>query len=140
MSDLKIMSIDEIAKKAEPEVVAIPGWNDDFINVRLKRPSMLSMASKGQIPNSLLSAAQKVFTSTIDSTVTMKDLNEVVDAVVKAALYEPTWEAFEEAGIELTDDQKVAIFSYTQKGIDGLYPFYPKSTDSEDNNTGETSE
>lgn len=132
------MSIDEIAKKAQPKVIEIPGWNDDYIAVRVKRPSMLGMANRGLIPNSLLIAAQKVFTQTVDAEVSLQDISNVMETVVKAALVEPTYEEFEEAGLEFTDDQLVAIFSYTQEGIKGLEQFRTNRADSENTGDGET--
>lgn len=122
----KVMSIDEIAKKAQPQIVEIPGWDEGTINVKLKRPSMLNLASQGLIPNSLLVAAQKVFTQTVDSEVSLQDISKVMETVVKAALVEPTWEEFEERDLKLTDDQIVTIFTYTQRGLKGLETFHTK--------------
>lgn len=136
MAKLKVMSIDEIAKKAAPQVIEIPGWNDDFIAVRVKRPSMLGMANRGLIPNSLLVAAQKVFTQTVDGDISLQDISNVMETVVKAALVEPTYEEFQEAGLEFTDDQVVAIFSYTQEGLKGLESFRTDKAGSEDSDDG----
>ena len=126
----KVMNIEQIAKKAEPQVVEISGWDNDLIAVRLKRPSMLNMASQGLIPNSLLVAAQKVFTQTVDSDISLQDISKVMEVVVKEALVEPTWEEFEEHGLELTDDQIVEIFTYTQQGVKGLESFRSDKSDS----------
>ena len=46
-----------------------------------------------------------------------------MEVVVEAALVSPTMEEIKQAGLELSDDQLMAIFSYTQTGISALEPF-----------------
>ena len=77
------------------QVVNIPGWCGDVVEVELKRPSILALAAAGAIPNPLMKTARKLFYSGV----------------------------LEEAGIELTDEQLVAIFQFTQLGAKALDRF-----------------
>ena len=56
----------------------------------------------------------------------MNELFEVIDVIVEAALLEPTIEDIHSVDMELTDDQLMAIFSYTQRGVKGLEQFRTK--------------
>ena len=41
----------------------------------------------------------------------------------KASLEEPSFDDIKEAGLELTDEQMMAIFSYSQEGVKALESF-----------------
>ena len=43
--------------------------------------------------------------------------------IARAALVKPSFDELEEAGIELTDEQLVAIFQFTQLGVKALDRF-----------------
>ena len=53
-------------------------------------------------------------------------MHGVLKEICRASLIEPTYEEFEDAGIRLTDDQMMAIFSYSQKGVKALESFRQK--------------
>lgn len=96
---------------------------------RLKRPSMLVLAKSGKIPNSLLESATNIFAngsgslSNGRSRSNIGELHDVLHVVCEAALLEPTLADIESVGLELSDDQMMAIFSYTQQGVEALKPF-----------------
>lgn len=95
---------------------------------RLKRPSILGMAKQGKIPNSLLVKANELFLQNgagLDSEEedTMKQLYDVLDLIAKETLVEPTYEEFKSVGLELTDEQMMFLFNYSQQGIKALEPF-----------------
>ena len=41
-------------------------------------------------------------------------------------MIEPSLQQIKDSGVELTDEQYMAIFNYTQKGIEALKPFRGK--------------
>lgn len=115
---MAVTKIDEIKKLAGPKEVELPGWEDETFVAKLQRASLLGLATKGKIPNQLMTIAQQLFTQSVNTAKTsMKDISEVVDIVVKECLVEPS---FDEIKDYLTDEQKYAIFSYSQQGLKGL--------------------
>lgn len=124
-------SVDQIASYKGGVVVELPPFADGqpFI-ARMVRPSMLALVKSGKIPNSLLNQATSLFanganalnTSGKNST-NVSELFDVIDVIVDAALLEPTLSEIRSVGMELTDDQLMAIFSYTQRGVKALESF-----------------
>ena len=48
---------------------------------------------------------------------------DILTLICEASLVEPKMEDFKKAGIELSDNQMIAIFNYTQQGIGALESF-----------------
>lgn len=131
MSELKVTRIEDLKEYAKGQVVELPPFAEGQpLVVRMSRPSMLAMVEKGRIPNSLLVVANKLFMGgsdlDTDNTDFLKDMHGVLKEICRASLIEPTYEEFEDAGIRLTDDQMMAIFSYSQKGVKALESFRQK--------------
>lgn len=104
----------------------IPGWGEENICVKLRRPSLLLMAKGGTIPNSLMATAQKLFNGGKGTTeIPLKEMAELLYIVAEHALVEPSMKELEEAGLELTDLQLSSIFNFTQLGCKALEPFRP---------------
>lgn len=129
---LQVTSIDQIRNYAAGSVVELPGFGPDqpFV-ARLRRPSLLVMVKSGKIPNSLIEQATALFAKGADSMVgqgknTLGEMCDIIDRVIEAALIEPSIKDIEAAGMELSDDQKMAIFSYTQSGVKALEQFRTK--------------
>ena len=127
--EIKITSIDELKVMASGEVVKLPsfGQGQDFY-ARLRRPSMLKLAQSGQIPNSLLQTANSLFNGTVDQKLDadpefMKDMFDLIDVLAEAVFVEPSWQAIKDADIQLTDEQYMFIFNYTQQGVKAVEPF-----------------
>lgn len=127
--ELKITNITDIQQYASGSVVRLPdfGPGQPFA-VRLRRPSLLVMVKSGKIPNTLIEQATNLFAKGAESMVgqgknTLGEMCEIIDVVIEAALVQPTLKEIEGAGIELTDEQKMAIFSYTQSGVKALEQF-----------------
>lgn len=128
---LKITSIEELKKVANGELVELPGFAEGvkFI-ARLKRPSMLAMAKSGKIPNSLLDSANKLFVG-VGNVVNNKSSNndaltelyDIIEIICQESFVEPTYKELKDNGIELTDQQKLAVFTYTQRGVKSLENF-----------------
>lgn len=134
MNDLKITPLSELIESSRGEVVALPSFREGCPFVaRLKRPSMLMLTKSGRIPNSLISSANKLFNGKgVDGSPgnTMQDAFEVFETLCEAAFVEPTYAELKEAGVELTDEQFMAVFNYTQAGAKALAPFRREQADS----------
>ena len=127
--DLKVTSITDIRGYAGGSVVRLPdfGPGQPFV-ARLRRPSLLVMVMSGKIPNSLIEQATNLFAKGANSMVgqgknTLGEMCEIIDVVIESALVEPSLKDIKDANIELTDEQKMAIFSYTQSGVKALEQF-----------------
>lgn len=135
--DLKVTNLEELKKIAEGEVISLPEFKQGMpFNARVKRVSLLNLIRKNVIPNQLLSAAEELFYGKQSSKgADIKELTHVMLIMAENALVEPSVEELETIGLELTDEQIVALFNYTQEGIKSLAP---SDTEPEDNvNTGD---
>ncbi|MDE7431379.1 MAG: hypothetical protein K2N34_05645 [Lachnospiraceae bacterium] len=124
-------TIDQLALYKNGTVVELPPFAEGqpFV-ARMVRPSMLALVKSGKIPNSLLNQATSLFANGTGALNTggknatnVSELFDVIDVIVNAALLEPNLTEIRAAGMELTDDQLMAIFSYTQRGIKALESF-----------------
>lgn len=125
----KVTTIDQLKLMAGGEVVKLPPFiqGQDFY-AKLRRPSMLKLVQSGQIPNSLLRTANMLFSGGVNEELDrddefMKDIFELIDVLAEAVFVEPSWNSLKQAGIELTDEQYMFIFNYTQEGVKALEPF-----------------
>lgn len=126
---MKVTSIDELKLMASGEIVKLPSFmNGKDFYARLKRPSMMKLVQSGKIPNRLLRAANTLFNGEVSNELDtddefMKDLFDVIDVLAESVFVEPSWSEIKDAGIELTDEQYMFIFNYSQKGVEQLEPF-----------------
>ena len=127
--EIKVTSIDELKAMSQGEIVKLPSFvqGRDFY-AKLRRPSMLKMVKSGQIPNGLLRTANTLFAGGVEKELDrddefMKDIFEMIDVLAQAVFVEPSWDELKNAGIELTDEQYMFIFNYTQEGVRALEPF-----------------
>lgn len=128
----KVTSINDLKKYQEGEIVKLPdfGPGQEFY-AKLRRPSMLSMAKQGKIPNNLLESASNLFVNgnvngnqfrKMDSD-TLKKMFDIMDLICEASFIEPKYSELQKEGIELTDDQLMFIFNYSQMGVKSLENF-----------------
>lgn len=131
LTDVQVTSIDELKKVAMGELVELPPFVEGakFI-ARLRKPSMMALAKSGRIPNALLQSAQELFgeaskkgAKAINQIDNLSKMYDICKIMAEAAMLEPTYKSLEEAGIELTDNQLMAIFAYTQAGVKSLESF-----------------
>lgn len=129
VEDLKITSISDLHAYGMGKVVRLPDFAEGqpFI-ARIRRPSMLVLAKQGKIPNSLLASASTLFNEggggmDADNPNMLSDILDVCEIIARAALLEPTYDDIVNAGVELSDNQLMAIFSYTQNGVKALESF-----------------
>lgn len=130
--NLQITSIETLLKYQKGQVVELPPFAEGqpFI-VRLRRPSMMALAKNGKIPNQLLNPANSLFEKGPQGLMqsgkfdeeTMTKLFDIIDVLCEASFVEPTFHQLKEAGIELTDDQYMFVFNYTQNGVQALDSF-----------------
>lgn len=122
-------SIEELKKQSRGELVELPGFiKEESFVARLRRPSLLVLIESGQIPNDLLAQAQNLFSNgTADlangGNASIKEMYDVIKIICKSAMVEPTYSELEENEIQLTDEQLMAIFAYTQRGIKAMESF-----------------
>lgn len=133
-NELKITSIEELKNYSLGSIVELPSFGDGqpFV-ARLKRPSMLNLVKMKKIPNLLLESASSLFESgaqnamhvkatDIDSNA-MSQMFDVIDIICEESFIEPTYKQLKEAGIELTDEQLLFVFGYSQNGVKQLESF-----------------
>lgn len=134
MEERKICTIEDLKKVFGGEIVDLPGFSKEMpvFTVKLRRPSLMAMVKNGKIPNDLLIEANKLFTrgtagamnSSIADPNAMKNMFALLDTLCEASFVEPKYKDLQANGIELTDEQLLAVFNYTQNGVDALKQFH----------------
>lgn len=127
MNPLSVTSLTSLEQYAQGQVVALPPFAEGqpFV-ARLRRPSMMVLIKSGKIPNSLLATANTLFAGgSVDpkNSDAFSDVVGVLDIICEASFLEPTWEQIQGLGVELTDEQYMAVFNYSQQGIQALSSF-----------------
>lgn len=124
----EVTSIYDLQRYAKGQIVKLPDFAEGqpFVAM-MRRPSLLIMAKKGKIPNRLLATATDLFnggkSNNANSDSILSDTFDVCEAIAEAALVEPTMAEIKEAGLELSDNQLIAIFNYAQRGVEALDNF-----------------
>lgn len=133
--DKQITTLKDLKSYAEGAIVELPpfGPGQPFV-ARVRRPSLMKLAKNGDIPNTLLATAAAMFDGKsspkdVVEGENLKNIIEVCECMGEACFIEPTWNELQEAGIELTDDQYIYIFNYTQGGVQSLAPFREEQQD-----------
>lgn len=127
--EVNVTSIEDLKNYANGTVVEMPPFAEGQpLIARLKRPSILGMAKQGKIPNTLLVKANELFLQNgagldAEEEDTMKQLYDVLDLIAKETLVEPTYEEIKSVGLELTDEQMMFLFNYSQQGVKALESF-----------------
>lgn len=125
---MNITNLHDLSEYAKGQIVELPPFaeNQPFV-ARLCRPSMLSLAKSGKIPNELLSTANNLFVDgkldTKSDPEALKNVFDLFDVICEACFVEPTYKDIQDAGITLTDEQYMFIFEYSQAGVKALKPF-----------------
>lgn len=125
----EVTTFDSLTEYAKGTLMTLPefGPGQPFV-AYVRRPSLLALAASGRIPNQLLGMANKLFKKSggaIEDAKpeTLQHATKVFQILAEAALVKPTYSEIKEAGLELTDDQLVVIFNYTQRGVKALETF-----------------
>ena len=124
----EVTSISKLNEYAKGQLVELPSFGEGQpFFARLRRPSMLALAKSGKIPNSLLATANRMFDSSLDTKNEnmLKDFYTVIETILEAAFVEPTYQEIKDAGVQLSDDQMIFVFNYSQQGVRVLDQFRP---------------
>lgn len=126
---MRITTISDLQSYAYGTVVRFPDFgNGQPFVARVRRPSMLVLAKQGKIPNSLLTAAGELFSKggaglDADNENMLSDMYNIMEIIATAALIQPSMDEIKSVGLELSDDQMMAIFNYSQAGVKALESF-----------------
>ncbi|APH17195.1 hypothetical protein NPD5_2897 [Clostridium sporogenes] len=134
--ELKVTNIEDLKKLSQGEVIQLPQFRQGRpFNARVKRVSLLNLVRKGVVPNKLLSAAEELFYGKQSSkeNVDLAQMTNVMYIMAENALVEPSIEDLKSVGLELTDEQIVALFNYTQEGVSELDSFREEPENTECN-------
>ena len=124
----QVTSLEQLKQYADGNIVRLPDFADGqpFV-AKLKRPSILGMAKRGRIPNSLLVKTNELFVQSgsldTEENSMMQEIYDVIDLIADETFVEPTYKEIKSTGIELTDEQMMFIFNYSQHGVKALEPF-----------------
>lgn len=124
---MKITNLQQLQTYAQGQVVQFPDFAEGqpFV-ARIKRPSMLALAKANKIPNALLQTANSMFSGrgvSEKKPTALADLFQVLDVMCEACFVEPTFAQIKEAGVQLTDEQLMFVFKYSQEGVKALDSF-----------------
>ena len=115
-----MFSVDSIKTS---QAVSLPGWCGEPWECVLRRPSILTLAANGAIANPLMKTARKLFYGGISSDGDLQEEGRVLLEIAKAAMVSPSFDELSAAGVQLTDEQLIAIFRFTQLGAKSLDRF-----------------
>lgn len=128
-TSMNITSLADLQSYAAGTIVRFPDFAEGqpFV-ARVRRPSMLVLAKQGKIPNTLLTAAGELFSKggagmDSDNENMLADVYGICEVIARASLVQPTYDEIQSVGMELSDDQIMAIFNYTQNGVKALESF-----------------
>lgn len=126
----KVTSLNQLKDYMNGAVVRLPDFAEgQEFYARLKRPSLLRMVQNGVIPNELLTKTNELFVnsdtleSDVDNEKLMSDMMQIFEVVADATMIEPTYQELKDNGIELTDQQLMFLFSYSQQGVNTVSNF-----------------
>lgn len=135
--ELNTTTIEQILEYQKGQFVRLPDFSEGMpFYVRLRRPSLLNLVKTGRIPNTLVATANRLFNGKgMDDTnlEAMPEILGVLEVICEVSLVEPKYKEMKDAGIELTDQQMLAIFNYTQEGVKALEPFCEQPRNNPDN-------
>lgn len=124
----QVTSLEQLKQYADGNIVRLPDFAEGqpFV-AKLKRPSILGMAKQGKIPNSLLVKTNELFVQSgsldTEENSMMQEIYDVIDLIASQTFVEPTYDEIKSTGIELTDEQMMFIFNYSQQGVKALESF-----------------
>ena len=128
-TNMSVTSLTDLQSYAAGAVVQFPDFAEGqpFV-ARVRRPSMLVLAKSGKIPNTLMATANDLFARggagmNASDPKMLGNFYDTCRVICEAALLEPTLADIENVGLELSDDQIMAIFNYTQTGVKALQSF-----------------
>ena len=127
---MAIISAEQFKNKAV-SIIPIPGFDaGEVFEIKVRKLSIVGLMSSGKIPNSLMKVVKDAFegikssNGAEDSESAVMDkageIGKLLDIVCKEAMLEP---AFDEIKDVMNDSQKLAVFQFTQGGVEEVKPF-----------------
>lgn len=126
---MRITSVSDLQAYAAGVTVRLPDFAEGQpLVARIRRPSLLVLAKSGKIPNTLMHTANELFSKgggglDPDNISMLGDMYDIMHVICESALIQPTLREIESAGLQLSDDQMMAIFNYSQAGVKALESF-----------------
>lgn len=143
---MEITSLETLKKVKKTFVMEFAAFEDGtpFI-AEVKRPNLMNLISNNKIPNTLLTAAMKVFktgiggaaTSAMEDVKALKELSNLMNVIAENTLVKPRLKDFKDIGLELSEAQLVEIMQFMQGGVKGLESFRNQQKCVEDNKSVE---
>lgn len=124
----QVTSLEQLKQYANGNIVRLPDFAEGQpFYAKLKRPSILGMAKQGKIPNSLLVKTNELFVQSgsldTEENSMMQEIYDVIELIASETFVEPTYDEIKSTGIQLTDEQMMFIFNYSQQGVKALESF-----------------
>lgn len=138
-TNMNVTSIANLKNSASAVVELPPFAEGTEFCARLKRPSLMMMVKNGKIPNQLLSYANQLFVKggvNANDLDAMSGIMEIMEIMCDACFVEPTYQEIKDAGIELTDEQFMFVFNYSQNGVRALSSFRHQSASADNDKNG----
>lgn len=143
---MQITTIEQLKQIVKNDIIELPGFTDGttFV-VEARKPNMMKLMASGRIPNTLLSMSmdmfngkgQQVINKSLEDVNSLKDLVNMMDIFADACLVNPSKKELEDAGLELNENQLMAILTYSQGGVKALENFRNKQEDNQSTQPGE---
>lgn len=122
---MAVISAEQFRNKAV-SVIPIPGFDDgETFEIKVKKLSIVGLMSSGKIPNSLMKVVKDAFSgikssqsSEDDESAVMDKAGEIgklLDIVCAEAMLEPKFADIRDV---MNDAQKLAVFQFTQGGVE----------------------
>ena len=146
---MAIISAEQFRNKAV-SIIPIPGFDaGETFEIKVKKLSIVGLMSSGKIPNSLMQVVKDAFAgiksagAEADESAIMDkagDIGKLLDIVCAEAMLEPRFEDIKDV---MNDAQKLAVFQFTQGGVEEAKSFPAiegdtRRTDDVENVSGQT--
>ena len=126
---MAIISAEQFRNKAV-SIIPIPGFDaGETFEIKVKKLSIVGLMSSGKIPNSLMQVVKDAFAGiksagaeADESDIMDKagDIGKLLDIVCAEAMLEPRFEDIKDV---MNDAQKLAVFEFTQGGVEEAKSF-----------------
>ena len=143
---MPVTSLEPLKNIKLSELVELPSFEDGTpLIVEIRKPNMMQLITSGKIPNTLLNVAMDMFNGKTGDKMqkasqSSKDLSELVkmmNVIAETSLVNPCYEDFKTTGVDLSDDQLMAILMYSQGGVKSLENFRKQQASTKDNQPSE---
>ena len=135
---MQITSLEQLQAVKQSEIIELPRFEDGtpFV-VEIKKPNMMDLLVSGKIPNALLSVATDMFNGKAGQVMSkatndlkaLKELVGMMEVLAEASLVQPSYKDIKKANIKLTENQLMAILTYSQGGVKALENFRNQQAD-----------